>query len=112
VAPCGVVTRALAPHLRHRLPTRRGCSRRRGTLCRKLVNGHEGGANHLTMAVSNIIEAEPVITTTTEALKTIIVGVGCRRGAESAKIIRAVELAVAEAGATLEQVRLLASSRY
>jgi len=60
--------------------------------------------------VSNIIGAEPVITTTTEALKTIIVGVGCRRGAESSKILHAIELAVKEAGASMEQVRLLASA--
>jgi cobalt-precorrin 5A hydrolase len=60
--------------------------------------------------LSNILGAEPVITTTTEALKTIIVGVGCRRGVEPSKIEQAVELAVKDAGATIEQVRLMASA--
>lgn len=96
MAPCGVVTRALAPHLRHKTTDPAVVVVDAvGRFAVSLLSGHEGGANDLTMAVSNIIEAEPVITTTTETLKTIVVGVGCRRGAESAKIIRAVELAVA-----------------
>ena len=34
----------------------------------------------LALAVGNILGAEPVITTTTEALKTVIVGVGLPPG--------------------------------
>ena len=111
VAPCGLVVRALAPHLKHKTTDPAVVVIDAvGRFAVSLLSGHEGGANDLTIAVSNIIGAEPVITTTTEALKTIIVGVGCRRGAESSKILHAIELAVKEAGASMEQVRLLASA--
>lgn len=44
-----------------------------------LLGGHEGGANKLAFAVSNAVGAVPVITTATEALKPLIVGIGCRK---------------------------------
>jgi len=111
VAPCGVVVRALAPHLKHKTTDPAVVVVDAvGRFAVSLLSGHEGGANDLTVAVSNVINAEPVITTTTEALKTIIVGVGCRRGTESSRIVRAVESAVGEAGVKMEQVRLLASA--
>jgi precorrin-3B methylase len=75
-----------------------------------LLSGHEGGANDLALSVSNILAAEPVITTTTEAVKTIIVGVGCRRGTPAEPIIEAIRQALATANASIEQVRLLASA--
>ncbi len=75
-----------------------------------LVGGHEGGANELAFAVANILGAEPVVTTTTEAAKDLIVGVGCRRGTEADAIVAAVEEALAAAGCDLARVRLLASA--
>ncbi len=111
IAPCGVVVRSLAPCLKHKTTDSAVVVIDAvGRFAVSLLSGHEGGANDLVVAVSNIIGAEPVITTTTEALKTIIVGVGCRRATESSKILHAVELAVKEAGANMEQVRLLASA--
>ena len=52
-----------------------------------LLSGHEGGANDLALQIANLVGAEPVITTTTEALKSVIVGVGCRRGTEAERIV-------------------------
>ncbi len=75
-----------------------------------LLSGHEGGANELAMAVANILDAEPVISTTTEAVKNLIVGVGCRRGAEAGAIGAAIREALALANCDLAQVRLLASA--
>ncbi len=111
VAPCGVVVRALAKNIRHKtadpgvVVVDVG-----GRFAVSLLGGHEGGANELAVAVSNILGAEPVITTTTEALKTVIVGIGCRRGTGAAAIVAAVELALREAGVAREEVRLLASA--
>lgn len=110
-APCGVVVRALATSLQHKgtdpavVVLDVG-----GRFAVSLLSGHEGGANDLAVTVANIVGAEPVITTTTEALKTVIVGVGCRRGAEAGKIVEAIVEALREAGAALQEVRLLASA--
>ena len=55
-----------------------------------LVSGHEGGANDLALRLANLIGAEPVISTSSEALKRIIVGVGCRRGTCAEWIMAAI----------------------
>lgn len=75
-----------------------------------LLSGHEGGANQLAVDVANLLGAEPVLTTTTEAAKNLIVGVGCRRGAPSAAIVAAVRQALALVGSDVARVRLLASA--
>lgn len=109
--PCGVAVRVLAPNLRHKTTDPAvvvvdvG-----GRYAVSLLSGHEGGANELAVRVANILGAEPIITTTTEALKTVIVGIGCRRGTPAAKIVRAVRRALKEAKVELSQVRLLASA--
>ncbi|MBI4962782.1 MAG: cobalamin biosynthesis protein [Desulfomonile tiedjei] len=111
VAPCGVVVRALAPNIKHK-------TRDPGVVavdvCARyaisVLSGHEGGANDLAMAVGNIIGAEPIVTTTTEAKKNLIVGIGCRRGTPAARIIEAIKAGLDEANASLDQVRVLASA--
>ena len=55
-----------------------------------LVGGHEGGANALTYRVANAIGAVPVVTTATEATKTLVVGVGCRKGVSEEQINQAI----------------------
>ena len=111
VAPCGVVVRAIAPFLEHKTKDPAvvvvdvG-----GRWAVSLLSGHEGGANNLAITVANAISAEPVITTTTEALKTLIVGVGCRRGIKSEKIVAAIKAALTEADLEISQVRLLSSA--
>lgn len=61
-----------------------------------LLSGHEGGANDLAYAVANAVGAAPVITTATEALKPLIIGVGCRKGVGAAAIEKAVRQALGE----------------
>lgn len=110
VAPCGVVVRALAPNLKNKTQDPAVVVVDVGARWAiSLLSGHEGGANELAIAVGNILAAEPVISTTTEALKTIIVGIGCRRGIKSEKIVAAVQAALNEADLNLSQVRLLSS---
>jgi len=111
VAPCGVVVRALAQNIRNKR-TDPGVVvvDASGRFAVSLLGGHEGGANDLAIAVSNIIGAEPVITTTTEALKSVIVGIGCRLGVKAEAIIDAVDTALREAGVERAEVRLLASA--
>lgn len=110
-APCGVVVRSVAGCLRGKTKDPAVVALDvRARWCISLVSGHEGGANDLAVRVANLVGAEPVITTTTEARKDIVVGVGCRRGAASSPIVDAVRRALSLAGASLESVRLLASA--
>lgn len=109
-APCGVVVRALAGCLHHKTSDPAVVVLDvRGRWCISLLSGHEGGANDLAMRVANLVGAEPVITTTTEARKDIIAGVGCRKGAPAGRIVAAVSEALVRAGVALDSVRMLAS---
>jgi cobalt-precorrin 5A hydrolase len=55
-----------------------------------LSGGHEAGANALAYRVANAIGAIPVVTTATEAIKPLVVGIGCRKGVGEEQIARAV----------------------
>jgi cobalt-precorrin 5A hydrolase len=111
IMPSGVVVRSIAPHLRHK--TQDPAIVAVDVMARwavSLLSGHEGGANDLAVSVGNILAAEPVISTTTEAVKTLIIGIGCRRGTESHKICAAVLSVLDETNLELDQVRLLSSA--
>ncbi len=110
-APCGVVVRALAPlvHSKYEDPAVVVLDAG-GRWAVSLLSGHEGGANDLTLRVANLVGAEPVISTTTEALKSVIVGIGCRRGTEAKRIVAAIQAALTEAKIGPEEVRLIASA--
>jgi cobalt-precorrin 5A hydrolase len=111
VAPCGVVVRAIAPVLEHKTTDPAVVVLDVGArYAVSLLSGHEGGANRLALEVANVLGAEPVISTTTEAMKNLIVGVGCRRGAAAAQIEAAVREALRRVGAGVEEVRWLASA--
>jgi cobalt-precorrin 5A hydrolase len=66
-----------------------------------LVGGHEGGANCLAYRVANLTGAVPVVTTATEALKPLVVGIGCRKGVS----IDQIETAVSEALSTVSRLK-------
>ncbi|HWQ09700.1 MAG TPA: hypothetical protein VN436_11345, partial [Holophaga sp.] len=89
--PTGVVVRAIAPCLKSKLtdPAVVVCDVL-GRWAVSLLSGHEGGANDLTLRVANLLGAEPIITTTTEAVKDLVVGVGCRKGTAAEVIESAV----------------------
>lgn len=111
LAPCGVVTRSLAPLMqsKYRDPAVVCCDAL-GRWAIPLLSGHEGGANALALQVANAIAAEAVITTTSEALRDHIIGVGCRRGAAAADIAAAIRTALRRAGVARQRVRLLATA--
>lgn len=111
VAPCGVAVRAVAGSISHKkVDPAVVCVDAGGRFAVSLLSGHEGGANDLAVKVANILGAEPVISTTTEALKRLTVGVGCKKGATCQTIIDAVTQALEKTGASLDQVRYLASA--
>jgi len=74
-----------------------------GRFAVSLLAGHEGGANRLAYRVANVTGAIPVITTATEALKPLVVGIGCRKGVTAGQIAAAVKQALG--GRQLNEVR-------
>lgn len=72
-----------------------------------LLAGHEGGANALAYRVANLIGAVPVVTTATEALRSLVVGVGCRKGISAEKVKNAIDGALGERN--LSDVREIAT---
>jgi len=111
IAPCGVVVRAIAPCLRHKkIDPAVVVVDVGGRYAVSLLSGHEGGANALALEVANLIGAEPVISTTTEAVKSLIVGIGCRRGVEAEQVIAGIRQALRQVKKPLTQVRCLASA--
>ncbi len=111
IAPAGAVVRAIAPHLKDKMKDPAVVQMDvGGRWAVSLLSGHEGGANELAFAVANAIGAEPVISTSTDAAKNLIVGIGCRRGVEAERIIDAVKTALADSGCALNRVRCIASA--
>jgi len=111
VAPCGVVVRAVAGCVTSKLEDPAVVVLDVGArFAVSLVGGHEAGANALALEIANLTGAEPVISTTTEAAKDLIVGVGCRKGVAAGRIEAAVRAALLEAGAQLAAVRFIASA--
>lgn len=72
-----------------------------------LLAGHEGGANALAYEVAQRTASIPAITTATEALKPLTLGVGCRRGKSMEAIEHAAMTALSER--TLAEVREVAT---
>ncbi len=111
VMPCGVVVRAIDGLPRHKtMDPAVVVVDVGGRYAISLLSGHEGGANEVALRVANALAAEPVITTTTEAEKDVIVGVGCRRGAAAADIAAAVRQALRRARVNPARVRWVASA--
>ena len=106
----GIVARLIAPHLKdkYRDPavvvvddfSRYAIS---------ALSGHEGGANNLAIQTANILDAEPVITTATEALKDTIIGIGCRKGIKKEDVLSGIKQALRKARCPLKRVRYLAT---
>ncbi len=61
-----------------------------GRYATSLLAGHEGGANRLAYRVANVVGAVPVISTATEALKPLVIGIGCRKNVSVTQIESAV----------------------
>ncbi|MCD6525906.1 MAG: cobalamin biosynthesis protein [Desulfuromonas sp.] len=111
IAPCGVVVRAIAPLIQHKLKDPAVvCLDVGARHAMSVLSGHEGGANDLAIKVGNLTGAEPVISTTTEAVKDLIVGIGCRKGKPADEIKAAISAALNQIGEEIAHVRYLATA--
>lgn len=108
VAACGITVRFLdgLPQDKHNDPAVVVLDEA-GRFAVSLLSGHEGGANHLAYRVAGAVGAVPVVTTATEALKPLVVGIGCRKGVAADRIEAAVCKALGER--QLNEVREVAT---
>jgi cobalt-precorrin 5A hydrolase len=74
-----------------------------------LLGGHEGGANRLAYRAANLTGALPVITTATETLKPLIVGIGCRKGTSRERIDAAIHGALSRISRDRNEIREIAT---
>lgn len=110
IMPCGVVVRALAPLIQSKLTDPAVVVMDvLGRWAISLLSGHEGGANRLAEELSCLTSAEAIVTTTTEAAKDLVVGIGCRKETKAQVIKEALTLALKEKSLLLDQVRVMAS---
>jgi cobalt-precorrin 5A hydrolase len=78
-----------------------------------LLGGHEGGANKLANEIANIFGSQSVITTATESLKPLVLGVGCRKDVSLEQIencvAKALQQTVSALASGLNKVRIVAT---
>ncbi len=104
----GIVVRVIAPYIKNKYSDPAIVvvdEARRFAI--SLLSGHEGGANSLAILVANSLGAEPVITTASESMRNIVIGIGCRRGIDKGEIIKAVRYALAKTGHSINRVRYI-----
>lgn len=111
IAPCGVAVRSIAPHIQSKLYDPAVLVIDAGARhVVSLLSGHEGGANDYTVYVSNILAADPVISTTTEAAKIWIAGIGCRKGVDKETIRLVLNEALQTAGINVQDIRFITTA--
>jgi cobalt-precorrin 5A hydrolase len=110
IMPMGIVVRAIAPYAKdkHSDPAVVTVDVG-GRWAIATLSGHEGGANELAASVARYLRGEPVITTSTEAVKTLIAGIGCGKGVSADVIESAVDNALRITGHTFDELRLVAT---
>ncbi|MBE9537176.1 MAG: cobalamin biosynthesis protein [Proteobacteria bacterium] len=73
------------------------------------LSGHEGGANRLAEKVALVCGGDFVVTTGSEAIKALIIGMGCKRGMPAGRLEDALKKSLEMIGRDLSEVRLITS---
>lgn len=106
----GILVRAIAPWVGSKYTDPAVvCIDDAGRFAISLLSGHEGGANRLAEGLAEWLGAIPVVTTGSEAQRRLIAGIGCRKGADAAQILAALDAALAEQGRVRNDLYALAT---
>lgn len=106
----GIVVRMIVPHIRDKYTDPAVVVIDDvGRFVISMLSGHEGGANMLSHKIAAILHTDAVITTGTDAQKDIIVGIGCKKGVESAAVKKSVMDALQKVSLSLDSVRLFST---
>ena len=110
IMPLGIVMRTIAPHLssKHSDPAVVTVDIS-GRWVISALSGHEGGANKLAELTARALNTDFIVTTSTEARKNLILGVGCRKNIEKEDIERAVHMALQKLRSNKDEIRLIAT---
>ncbi|MDH5720627.1 MAG: cobalamin biosynthesis protein [Spirochaetia bacterium] len=73
------------------------------------LSGHEGGANKLAEKAALICRGDFVVTTGSEANKTLIAGMGCKRGTSAQTLEESLLSALKKINRSVDELRLIAS---
>lgn len=106
----GVVVRVIRDHIedKHKDPAVVVVDEM-GRYAISILSGHEGGANRVAEKVALICRGDFVITTGSETTRTLIFGMGCRRGTSVDELEKAMMEGLSLTGRKLSEVRLIAS---
>ena len=74
-----------------------------------LLGGHEGGANELAHKVASKTGSIPVITTGTEAMKSYVLGVGCKKNADYMSLKELVTEVLGKEKVLPDQIRAIST---
>ncbi|KJR43093.1 Cobalamin (vitamin B12) biosynthesis CobK/CbiJ, precorrin-6x reductase [Candidatus Magnetoovum chiemensis] len=107
----GIVNRVIAPHLKSKYTDPAVVTiDEKNRYAISTLSGHEGGANELTYRISSITQAEPVITTATEANKIYVCAIGARKGVSKDDVIAAINYACNAAAISQKDLRCIATA--
>jgi len=107
--PAGIVVRGMCPHLRSKwVDPAVVVVDKLMRYAIPIIGGHHGG-NEIAEMLKGL-GLVPIITTAMEFEEGLSVGVGCRKGVTAEQILYAIKSALAEVGAKIEDIRVIATA--
>ena len=108
IMPAGIVIRTIKDHIKDKYTDPAVVVvDEMGRYAVSLLSGHEGGANKLAQRVALLCEGDFVVTTGSEAIKKLVVGMGCQRETHPDILKEALMKALTKVNRTIEDVRLI-----
>jgi cobalt-precorrin 5A hydrolase len=107
--PSGIVVRGMCPLLRSKWTDPAVVVLDKAMRYAIPILGGHHGANEVAESLG-VLGIDAILTTAMEFEDGLSVGIGCNRGTSSREILDAMDLALAEVGATMDEVRVVATA--